>query len=211
MSNGNKFASADFTMRQMNAIVKKMGGADVARKFLRGELRLSTPSRQWIEENGIIRFSIKSDGTTGKAWISRLNGLGCRITDYAKSVLRSPDFHPTNGVTTEIAVLKGELFIDDDRFIEKIRAEARRRKLQTPSAELACFIREFLSDEDLEVMGLWWIITMHESIKTDIGLCLLGAGRSGGHSHSLHAFCRGPDDGWHREYGFAFVESQVQP
>lgn len=60
-----KFASADLTAGQLNAIVKKVGGHDAALKFLRGELSVSEPTRNWREEDGVIYFSVTSDGTTG--------------------------------------------------------------------------------------------------------------------------------------------------
>jgi hypothetical protein len=39
-----RFAAADLTLGQMNAIVKKLGGREAALKFLRGELAVSTPA-----------------------------------------------------------------------------------------------------------------------------------------------------------------------
>src|SRR3989344_3005062 len=78
--------------------------------------RVSTPAHLWREENGVIYFSVTSDGTTGGQWIARLEKRGYRLSDYAKRMLRSPDFKPTKGVTTEIAVLKGMLFADNDRL-----------------------------------------------------------------------------------------------
>ncbi len=97
-------------------------------------------SSKWREEDGAIYFSVVSGGTTGENWIKRLPGTGFRVGYYAKKVLRSPDFKPTSGVTTEVAVLKGMLFEDNDRITNKIRAQADRRKLSKPNAELACLI-----------------------------------------------------------------------
>src|SRR3989338_4470544 len=160
-----EFASAGLTAGQLNAIVKKLGGHDMALRFLRDEILVSTPSRSWRKEDGIIYFSVTSDGTTGEDWIKRLGGNGFRVGNYAKQVLRSPDFKPTNGVTIEVAVLKGILFEDNDRITKKIRAKADKRKLQKPNAELACLIREKFTDEDIEAMGLWYIVAMHEPIN----------------------------------------------
>src|SRR3989338_6914714 len=85
---------------QLNAIVKKLGGHDMALRFLRDELSVSEPTRSWREEDGVIYFSVTSDGTTGEDWITRLESKGFRVGDYAKQVRRSPDFKPTSGVTT---------------------------------------------------------------------------------------------------------------
>ena len=201
-----EFASAGLTAGQLNAIVKKLGGHDMALRFLRDELSVSEPTRSWREEDGVIYFSVTSDGTTGEDWITRLESKGFRVGDYAKQVLRSPDFKPTNGVTTEVAVLKGMLFEDNDRITKKIRAEAYKRKLSKPNAELACLIREKFTDKEIEAMGLWYIVAMHEPINDSDGDPFLLSAIRGGW---LGACSGRPDGGWDRGFGFAFAVSQA--
>jgi hypothetical protein len=207
-----KFASADYTHGQTNAIIKKLivqAGPDGPMRFLRGEISVSEQARKWREQDGVIYFSVTSDGTTGEEWIARLEGKGFRVGDYAKSVLRSADFKPTTGITTEVAVLKGMLFEDNERITKNIRKVAADRKLETPNAEIACLIREMFTDEEIKAMGLTWIVAMHEPIKdSDGGPGLLGADRYGDGSW-LSAYCGEPDGGWDREVGFAFAVSQV--
>lgn len=187
------------------AIVNKLGGEEKAERFLRGELTVSEPTRSWREEDGVIYFSVTSDGTTGEEWIKRLESKGFHVGDYAKSVLRSPGFKPTSGVTTEVAVLKGTLFGDDDCVTKKIRAEAKKRKLEKPNAEVACLIREKFGDLELEAMGLWWLVVMHTPLKDSGGdPGLLRASRSGD-GHWLDAYCGSPGDVWSRDDGFAFA------
>ena len=199
----------ELTLGQVEAIVNKLGGMDGVGKFLRDELTVSLQSSSWREEDGVIYFSVTSDGTTGEDWIKRLEGNGFRVGDYAKQVLRSPDFKPTNGVTTEVAVLKGMLFEDNDRITKKIRAEADKRKLSKPNAELACFIREKFTDKEIEAMGLIWIVAMHEPINDSGGdPGLLGADRHGD-GRWLYAYYDRPGLRWHRGDGFAFAVSQV--
>jgi hypothetical protein len=205
----SKFASSDLTAGQLNAIVKKLGGHDMALRFLRDELSVSEPTRSWREEDGVIYFSVTSDGTTGEDWITRLESKGFRVGDYAKQVLRSPDFKPTNGVTTEVAVLKGMLFEDHSRITSKIRAEGALRKLVVPNAELACLIREKFTDKEIEAMGLWWIVVMHEPINDSGGdPSLLYADRCDV-GRWLNAYYDRPDGRWDRGCGFAFAVSQV--
>ena len=204
-----EFASAGLTAGQLNAIVKKLGGHDMALRFLRDELSVSEPTRSWREEDGVIYFSVTSDGTTGKDWITRLESKGFRVGDYAKQVLRSPDFKPTSGVTTEVAVLKGMLFEDNDRITKKIRAEADKRKLSKPNAELACLIREEFTDKEIEAMGLWYIVAMHESINDSDGAPFLLSARRGGGGPRLNAYGGRPGIGWCRGGGFAFAVPQV--
>ena len=197
------------TLGRIEAVWNKLGGEDGVDRFLRDELSVSEPTRSWREEDGVIYFSVTSDGTTGEDWIKRLGGNGFRVGDYAKQVLRSPDFKPTNGVTTEIAVLKGMLFEDNDRSTKKIRAEADKRKLEKPNAELACLIREKFTNKDIEAMGLWYIVAMHEPINdSDGNPFLLHANRYVARRW-LNAYYDRPDFRWYRDYGFAFVVSQV--
>lgn len=197
------------TINWFEAIVNKLGGEDAAERFLRDELSDSEPTRQWREADGVIYFSVMSDGTTGEQWIARLEGKNLRVGDYAKQVLRHEDFKPTSGVLTEVAVLKGMLFEDSDRITSKIRTEADNRKLQKPNAEIACLIREKFTDAEIEAMGLWYIVAMHEPINdSDGGPDLLRAHRDFG-GRWLHAFFDGPDCGWNRDGGFAFAVSQV--
>jgi len=194
-------------------LVRKLSGDNgdrthqMLKKMLRGEL--CEPERQWREENGVIHFSVTSDGTTGRKWIKRLLKKDFRISERTKSILRSSDFKPTNGVTYNIAVLKGELFNDNERITKNIRAEADKRNFTKPNAEVAYLIREKFTDEDLEAMGLYWIVAMHEPIKDSDGDSnLLDANRRGG-GRWLDAIWDGPGRRWHRGVGFAFVASQV--
>ena len=209
-----EFASASLTAGQLNAMVKKLGGPEMALRFLRDELTVSAPLHPWTDQDNVIRFSVTSDGTSGEEWISRLEKKGFRISNYAKSILRSKDFKPTSGVTTDIAVLKGTLFTDNDRITKNIRAYAATlsfdgRKLSTPNAEIACLIREKFSDEDIEKMGLTWIIAMHEPIKdSGGGPRLLSARRFDG-GRWLFAYWDCPDFWWSGGSGFAFAVSQV--
>jgi len=172
-------------------------------------MKYGEPIHAWREQDGVIYFSVTSDGTTGPQWIERLEKKGFRIGNYAKSVLRSDDFKPTSGVTTEIAVLKVMLFKDNDRVTSKIRAEASRRGLIKPNAEVTCLIREMFTDKEIEAMGLWWIVTMHEPIKDSVGdPLLLDAYRYDG-GRWLGAFYDGLGRGWSRDGGFAFAVAQV--
>ncbi|MBU3934487.1 hypothetical protein KKC00_00760, partial [Patescibacteria group bacterium] len=86
---------------------------------------------------------------------------------------------------------------------------AERRKLAKPNAEVACLIREMFSDEELETMGLWWIVVFHEPIRDSDGdPCLLSAYRGGG-GRWLYADDDRPDGHWNSDNGFAFLVSQV--
>ncbi len=170
--------------------------------------KLLVPS--WREGDGVIRFSVTSDGTSGEEWIARLENKGFRVSDYAKQVLRSPDFNPAKaGVTTEVVVLKGSLFKDDDQITKKIRVEADKRKLEKPNAEVGCLIREKFTDEEIEAMGLWYIVTMHEPINDSGRVPLVLFADRRGNGRWLDASYAWPGSRWARGGGFTFVVAQV--
>ncbi len=212
----SEFLISGIETGKLNAMVKNImtqtgvtEPEEAVRMVNAGEMQISVIKSKWTEENGVIRFSVTPNGTTGEQWIARLESKGFRVRDYAKSVLRSKSFKPTTGITYEIAVLKGEIFSDNERITRNIRKDAKNRKFSTPKAEVACLIREKFSDKELEAMGLYWIVTMHEPIKDSVGgPALLYAYRSGDGSW-LHANYSGLDDEWDRSDGFAFVVSQV--
>jgi len=171
---------------------------------------------RWREQDGVIYFKVTSNGMTGSQWIEHFEKKSIQLSKWAKDVLLSPDFKPTNGVTTEVAVLKGILFTDDGRITAKIRAYADKLnigrpncKLVKPEAELGCLIRDTFTDEEIEAMGLVWVVAFHEPIKdSDGGPFLLSAYRYGD-GLWLCAFCGKPGGGWGRGGGFAFAVSQV--
>jgi len=172
------------------------------------------PPCSWREEDGVVYFSVTSDGT-GPEWEQRLEQYDVQLSRWAKDILRSPDFKPTTGVTYEVAVLKGMLWNDRDRITKKIRADAYAgvhtggKQLSDPNAEIACLIREKFPDDEIKAMGLWWIVAMHEPIEdSDGGPGLLSADRDD-YGSWLNAYCGGPGNRWYRGYGFALVLSQV--
>jgi len=196
---------------QLNAMVKNImvqtgitDPKEAVRLMNYNELRVSVIKQKWTEKDGVIRFSVTSDGTTGEQWIERLESKGHRISEYAKSILRSQEFKPTSDIIYEIAVLKGELFNDKDRVTTKIRQEAKDCQLGTPNVEIACLIREKFSNKELKEMGLYWIVIMHEPIKDSDGDPRLLSVDRGGDGSWLGTYFGNPDVKWHRDSGFAF-------
>ncbi|KKR21360.1 MAG: hypothetical protein UT50_C0009G0019 [Candidatus Moranbacteria bacterium GW2011_GWA2_39_41] len=200
---------SDLDLGTIEAVVNKLGGMNGVQRFLRGELTVSELVRSWREEDGVIYFSVTSNAMTGSQWIEHLEKQGFRVSNESKFILNSSDFVPTNGVTTEIAVLKGMLWSDSNRITKNIRAEADKRSLIKPNAEVACLIREMFTDKELEVMGLWWIVAMHEPINDSGGNPLLLSAYRRGAGRWLFTFYVKPDDGWRRCGGFAFAVAQV--
>lgn len=165
--------------------------------------------RRWREESGIIYLSVTSDGTTGPQWIERLEKRGFEIADIAKQVLLSDDFKSTSGVTYNVAILKETLFEDNDRSTRNVRDDADHRNLVKPNAEVAPLIRDKFSKMEIELMGLRWIVPMHEPIYCHGYPEFLNVGRAGrygllGASHDTPG-CTWPRGGG----GFAFVVSST--
>lgn len=163
-----------------------------------------------IQPDGTITFSVKSNGTTGKEWIAKLEASGHKVSDYAKQLLLSTDFVPTKGVVTKIVVLPGKFWSSDNvRTSKHIRAEADNRKLSKPNAEVACLMRMIFSNEDIVSMGLSWLIAMHAPIKDSDGYPgLLGTDALGGDPW-LNAFWDYLGGQWGERGGFAFAVSHV--
>lgn len=173
------------------------------------EQSVTQPERKWTEKDGVITFTVTSDGTTGLMWIERLKKGGFSLGGSEKALLKK--MITTYGVTTEITVLKGELFEDElfsdnDRTTANIIVEAKRRGLTRLFAETACLIREKFTDEELAAMGLNAIIVMHCPIIDDFFDYfpkLLGV-YSYNDSPTLNVFHDNPCR-WFRDYGFAFA------
>ena len=203
-------SEADQLMKKLNTLVKDIDEQIEEAKFLRDELLASEPTRNWREADGVIYFSVTSDGMTGPQWIERLEGKGFSISDDARGILRNEGFKPTNGVTTEVAVLKGVLFEGNRSIMKNARTEAANRSLEAPNTEIACLIGEKFTNEEVKAMGLICIVAMHEPIKDSYGYpCLL---LCVDRCHDDLLLCtRNLFDGvmWARKSGFAFAVPQV--
>lgn len=187
------------------AIVDKLGGEAQAEKLLSGEL---TVSELWVERRSVIYFPVTSDGTTGDGWIKRLEGKGHRVVDRAKFLLRSEEFKPTSGVTTQIAIFKGVYFEDSGRITNLIRDEMRFSGFKSPNAEIGCLIREKFTNKEIEAMGISWLMVMHTPIKDSDGDPSLLSFIERDHDYLLSS-CEGNLDKWHPDSygGFAFTTS----
>ena len=204
-----KFAIANIAVGKLNVLVKNLmiqmnitDPDEAIRRVNSGEWTLTGPTRKWQEKDGVITFTVTSDGTTGPQWIERLKKGGFRVSDYAEQLLNK--MSTTDGVTTEVSALKGELFFDNDRTTSEIRAEAESRGLTEPNPEIACLIREKFTDKELEEMGIWAMVAMHEPINADGSPLQLYASRYVD-GPWLYASCDRPDCGWNCDFSFAFA------
>lgn len=166
---------------------------------------VSTRRRREKEYDDAITFKLPpTTGTSGADWIVRTEDKSNRVSDDAKQLLLSEDFQTTVGVVYKVVILRVGLFSDVDRTMCQIRARAKDLNLETPATEMACLIRERISDKALEKMGLWYITVMHEPIRgNDGGLRLLTVSREDD-GNLLDSYYAYPDDKWYDNGGFAF-------
>ena len=169
---------------------------------------ITTKSR--FKKDDMIYFTVTSNGKSGKEWIKHFESKGIKVSDCAKQLLLSKDFKPSKKDTaSQIAVIKGEFFSDSDRITSKIREEADHHKMTNPNAEVACLIRDMFNDEEIKARGLYWIVAMHEPIKDSVGDPSLLCTDRDADGLWLNTYYVEPGRRWSREYGFAFVVSQV--
>lgn len=207
------------TIGQVEAVWNKLGGEKGVQCFLAGNsevvvknhLSIAPKPVKWvIDPDGDIHFNVTSNGLTPEQWEQHLLSRDFRLSGYARNVLRRAREAPTNGEVYHIVVRPGSKIDSFYLVTEKIRVAAERKGWLTPHWEVACLIRDTFTDEQLKVMGLCYIVTMHNPIKDfssgnqdllfsyllDDGLWLL--------SYSV-----GHDYSWDYEGGFAFVVPQV--
>ena len=129
----------------------------------------TNPVNRWRKENGVIYFSVTSNGKTGKEWIEHLKDERYHIDGDAKDLLLSKAFNPTSGVTTEIAILTRTSLLRPKYLMgfttSDIINEAAILKFVKPNAEVACLIREMISDKEMGAMGFRYITVMHEAYE----------------------------------------------
>lgn len=177
----DEFATARITAGNLDTLVEilmhQMGITDpeeAVGRMLSGKWAVREEGYRWLERDGVIYFKVTSDGTTGEKWIDYLGDRGLQVSGDAESILLSEGFQATSGVTYNVVVYRGVCFRDDVRVSSNIRAVAGELQLCAPPLEAACCIRRFLSDHELQLLGLCNIVTMHEPIVSDDGrqLCL---------------------------------------
>lgn len=181
------------------------------KKFLRKEpcwtskKPVPTSVDWYADSEDNIHFAVTSNGLTREQWESHLESRGLRLSDYARQVLRRASKAPTNGVTYHIVVRPGKRISDSDRITKKIRAAADKKGWIKPHWEVACLIRDTFTDEQLEQMGLWYIVTMHEPVKDSDGDPNLLSSDRRDDGRRFGACYVGPGVDWSDDGGFAFV------
>ncbi len=200
----------------LNDLNEKLAGEkanetlDGLKKFLRGENPFETTTAKWEERDNVIYFTLPAtDGRTGKQWKKSLESQGKRLSDAAKAILDSNDFVSTTGVVYKVAAIRGTFWKDAKRMTKNIEAEGTSRGWLKLQPETVCLVREYFSDDDLEKMGLWYIVGIHEPIGV-LGHPLFLYAYRFGDGCWLSTGWANPDFYWGDRGAFAWSLPQVQ-
>jgi len=198
---------------------------EMVRRINSGEWKVVPVIKNYWEDkkNKVYRLSVVSGGTTGPEWIERLEKKNFKIEPEARMALLSSNFKPTKNVTREIVILKKDFFCKGEKrkvTNKDVILQATNKKLIIPHIEVACLIRELLSDKDLKKMNLLSIVIMHnpvcinvESLPKNFPIILAASRHNQG--NLLNSFSGETDNNsfvenyWDAQSGFAFVLSQA--
>lgn len=163
-------------------------------------------------EHGHIILTIAGLDLTGKQEVERLLAAGYRMSDYAKQCLTSTaaDSYDANhrlkaGEVIKLALVPGkEIAKDSNRSTNALRQLGAKYGYGKPLGGHVPRIRESVSDEQMEHMGIEYIASLHDPIKVAGGYpCVLLANRLGG-GRWVFAFWDRPGDRWLGSGAFAF-------
>jgi len=143
------FAISEIAPGKLNALVKNLmrgmninDPAEAVRRINSREWLVYEPSN-FRRKNGLIHFSVTSDGTTPEGWKNRLLNKGFNLLG-----VNIDHLIPTVGVTTDIIIYESE--VDIKKQINLVSNHL--------SIEVACLVRDKFTDKDLRDMGLYKII-----------------------------------------------------
>lgn len=152
-----------------------------------------------------VLWTVMSDGRDANALITAIEAKDRKVSDRAKDIMYKPQFKTSSGKTYRLAIIKGDEFADDERTTTDIFAEAERRGLQRPPAEVAALLREKYSQDEL---GFPYVAVMHEPICDSDGDPFVLALYCGGAAAWLLAVRAYPGSRWRREGVFVFLARQ---
>ena len=126
-----------------------------------------------IKDN-IVYLTLMLNGMSGEEWIEYFRLKGLSLHGYFKYVLRSKFFVPgEKGSLVEIAVIKGTKFILPRANTNIVQEEAKKNKFEKTSPEIACLLRDFLSNSDLIELGIDRLAIWHDAVPyQDLNLLL---------------------------------------
>lgn len=162
------------------------------------------------ETDGVIYLTLISRGLTGPEWIDLIGkkGFSTYSSRSVAKVLMSPDFKPlTAGTNIDVAILPDTFCSESELTMANINAEAVRRGWVKTHAEIACLIRENVSNKDMENIELCYIMAVHDPIEHKF---LVSSWRNGG---ELSTFGENENPltsrQWGRNRGYVFTVPSI--
>lgn len=175
------------------------GEADYVRKRVREKAKVEIGPRS----NIVDLPPVISCGESGDQLTSILDEKGITVGELAQAIIQNSEFVSSSGVTYKPVMVIGDQF-SDNIVTSNVQKFAVKMKYVTPPVELAPLLRMSISNEEMERLGLLWIIVMHRELVGAPGL--LGLDRSGG--VRLHAYVGGASRRWLRKTGFVYLAPQ---
>jgi len=194
--------NTDMTSDELRSLLGVIRDKDRAIGLISGELVISEPSL-WFLKNGIIHFTVTSNGLTVQEETICSNGKKILVSRCVQGI----KFRVTEGVKYPIVVIPSSFWLkDNERLTGNIFAEAKTRRWTMPKIEVGYLIRQMFTDQQIRQMGFGSIITMHESIEDYDGIHgFLGTNPGDNPGLSMY-FGTKPHSRWGIDHGFAFSE-----
>lgn len=154
-------------------------------------------------------LTLTATGLTGKQWLARLKKGKYKVSSYAENLLLSDEFNKNiskKGTAFNVVVIPQiELGLGKYVTTAQVKEYAENKGWSIPTPEIALLLREALSNEDMEALGLWWVVALHEPIADRDGdPRVLGADRRGG-GPWVRAYWGNPGEHWFADDGFGFL------
>ena len=212
------FEGDGYTAEQVN-MLGRGGRLRLIKAVLEGRAEIKILAERVTEREKIVSLihlkPVTSDGRNGHQFIEVMEFNRFDLGKWAKNCMTVGRDAQGNLVVTSDSgqvykpvVIKGEEFEDDERITSNIRKVVAGMKCLTPPWWLAPLLREAMSDEEIEALGLDWLIVMHEPITdSDGSLLLLGLNRFDA-GRGLGAYDGYPTPRWFRRRGFVFLAPQ---
>lgn len=155
----------------------------------------------WLERDGVIRFSLVSNGKTGNRLINFLERSGLHIDEMDRVILRAAKFSPISAEKINVVILKGNTFSPDTRTLRNVCARAKEMSLKMCGVEVSCLILDKFTRAEIISMGLRRIVVFHRRVSHPL---LIGI-ECGSDELHLKLFNDDQDEWWESDTGFAFI------
>lgn len=162
----------ELNLGRIEKVWDKLGGDEGVERFLSGKLKVVS---KWREENGVIYLSLPliDEGKTINEWIETVGSK--KVDKYCEKVevWDRGEYSALNSLCTnykarasitQIAILRGSFFKEEELTDEYIRAEGAKRGLLEPDPGIMLCLAEVISPSEFREMGFEEIVGMHKRL-----------------------------------------------